>query len=573
MRAPILMLAWEIWRRNYKYACLAIAAIPGYLLFYWAIHSHVFSSNALGGISFPWMLLSLFWVVATFNYTEVNSEKGWTGFPCRLFVLPVPTVILVLLPMLLGAASVGLLCLVWLKFIFAPLGAAMPSGLAGWLAGWLVVDLACFQAIVWSLAGYRITRTVVLALAGFVLLIFEGCTYGLLLEHRGQTQIKDRAFWVGCLVLVYVGLALLAFVGAWYAVARQRRGGGRGRGRLKACAKRLVDWIIDALPGGKKPFASPLAAQFWFEWRQGGVFLPICAGCVLLLFLGPVSWLNRGTLDGGRTVGLLALILLMPIFLGFVIGKGFAKPDFWSMNHALKPFMAVRPLSAGEMVLTKMKVAALGTVVTWLLVLAAVPLWVALWVNPTTLKELSESEILERFQTFYSPLLRCVILALSVGAAMVLTWRGMVGSLWTGLSGRWTRMVGSAVLQGVVMVALLVALFHVDELPRSQYQTVAGWCGWALAVAVMVKLGAAVWSWDAVSRRHLSSKSVAKYLLVWAGGTLGLVSLVWLLFSPDFFSFFPVRWLKCALLLAALLAFPLARVGLAPLSLAQNRRQ
>lgn len=52
-----------------------------------------------------------------------------------------------------------------------------------------------------------------------------------------------------------------------------------------------------------------------------------------------------------------------------------------------------------------------------------------------------------------------------------------------------------------------------------------------------------------------------------------MVALVWLLFCPNLFFFSHLRWLKYLLILGALLAFPLARIGLAPLALAHNRRR
>ena len=76
MRAPVLMLAWEIWRRNCTYVCLALGTIPCYLLFYWAILSQVHAAGTRVGLSSLWMFFSLFWVLATFNYTEVNAGKG-----------------------------------------------------------------------------------------------------------------------------------------------------------------------------------------------------------------------------------------------------------------------------------------------------------------------------------------------------------------------------------------------------------------------------------------------------------------------------------------------------------------
>ena len=532
--------------------------------------------DTISGIICLWMVFSLFWVAAMFNYTETNPGKGWTGFPCRLFVLPVPTWVLVACPMLLGMASMALVVLAWVTLVFFPVIIAvvkpptMPPGaissllwLAGRWAGMLAVNLACFQAIVWSLAGFRVTRIVVLALAGLVGLICDGMTFGF---WAHQLEVQNRVVWEWVVLLAYVGLAGGAFLGAWYSVARQRRGGGRGRGRLKAWAKALMERIIDAWPRRSKPFASPLAAQCWLEWRQGGVLLPVSVGCLLLLIAGPISWLNQGAMNAGRVLMFLVEMLLMPVVLAFAIGKGFAKPDFWSMSLALKPFLAVRPLTAGEMVVAKMKVAALSTVITWLLVLVAIPLWWALWVDAGTLKAIFEWEIWEFVLPYYSPASRWAIAILSVAAAMIVTWRCMVGSLWVGLSGSWKDVVGSAGLNVMAVVAVLVAIPHLDGLSELQSQYVLKGVAWALAAAVMVKLWAGAFYWDKVSRRHLSPRLVTTCLLAWAGGTLCLAALAWLLGVY-------LLWVKYLFVLGALLGVPLARLGIAPLSLARNRNR
>ena len=90
MRAPVLMLAWEIWRRNAKYAWLSLGTIPCYLLFYLAVHSRIQGPGALGALSFLWMLFSLFWVMALFNYTENNPGKGWPAFRTGFLCCPFP---------------------------------------------------------------------------------------------------------------------------------------------------------------------------------------------------------------------------------------------------------------------------------------------------------------------------------------------------------------------------------------------------------------------------------------------------------------------------------------------------
>src|SRR5262249_58786003 len=93
---------------------------------------------------------------------------------------------------------------------------------------------------------------------------------------------------------------------------------------------------------------------------------------------------------------------------------------------------------------------------------------------------------------------------------------------------------------------------------------------------------AGVWSWDAARRRDLvTARTVWAYLAVWSAATACCATAAWLLCRPaegDAFAFpFSVliraAWLPYLLLLGCLLAVPLARIGLAPLSLASNRHR
>ena len=51
-------------------------------------------------------------------------------------------------------------------------------------------------------------------------------------------------------------------------------------------------------------------------------------------------------------------LFIMPILLAFPIGLGFGKPDFWSLDLTLSPFIATRPITAGQLLAAKMKSAA-----------------------------------------------------------------------------------------------------------------------------------------------------------------------------------------------------------------------
>jgi hypothetical protein len=98
---------------------------------------------------------------------------------------------------------------------------------------------------------------------------------------------------------------------------------------------------------------------------------------------------------------------------------------------------------------------------------------------------------------------------------------------------------------------------------------------WIVAGVVMAKFGLAAWSW-----RSIRACRVRQYLWLWIGGTLGLLSGAVLIWSDGTLSallmalgFPPIDSLRLAslLVLSALLTIPLARLGLAPTALADNR--
>src|SRR5688572_23193758 len=117
------MLIWELWRRNRK----AIGAAVGMAVCGLVLNSLFAAADETAAVRdrrltiiVLLMVASVLLVFAVFNYTEFNPQKEWTGFPYRLFALPVSTFVLFSLPLLLGLASVELLFWFWVKFVFAP---------------------------------------------------------------------------------------------------------------------------------------------------------------------------------------------------------------------------------------------------------------------------------------------------------------------------------------------------------------------------------------------------------------------------------------------------------------------
>ena len=256
----------------------------------------------------------------------------------------------------------------------------------------------------------------------------------------------------------------------------------------------------------------------------------------------------------------------MPIVLAIPVGMAFGRPTFWSDDLSLPAFVAVRPLADEEIVALKLKVAAASAAVSWLLVLAFLGVWLSLWGNVDGV-----SQIAMQLWAFHGRSIAPVygIAALGVIAGTLLTWRFLVIRLWSGLSG--SRPLFIASVMSVVMAVIVWMVFDGSRLP--------GWVlddparltivVWILAVATIAKYWMAVYSW-----RNLPARYARRYLLAWGAATTCLLAFglaFWgvarIYVALDIYRF------QGLMILVALLAVPIARLGLAPSRLARNRHR
>jgi hypothetical protein len=549
MCSPITALTWEIWQRGRSSAAVVIACLAAGALLNWIIPdpNHALFSTAFGFL----MVLSFGFLLGLLNCTEFNSTRDWNGFPYRLFVLPVPTWQLVAVPMLLGLIVVESLYFAWIKLVWTHEQIVMPE----WFAVVLGAYLTYYQMTLWSLSGFRILRTMVLGIGGVsgILVAF--------LPAFGKFY-QDPSPWLSEKRLIPIVLTTIpvAFIVAWIAVSRQRHSGGRRRNRVKA----LVEWLTDHWPRRTKNFPSPAAAQFWYEWRRAGLLLPASMAFALIVMFAPLSSVNRD--DPQFTINTLCWLFGTPVVLGFLIGKGFIKPDFMATNLAIPTFLAVRPIPAGEFVIAKLKVAARSVAITWLLVITFLCLWLPLWANTTEL-----NRHMNQFKFFY-PHSWQIIAALLVCGFVLLTWRGMVSGLWLGLSGKRLYYAGSICLQIIVPVILSTVLgIFSDDIDRAidnhHVRTASitlNVVGGLLALAIVVKVWFAALSW-----RKISVRRTRQYLLIWAMATAVLVILA-ILARPPMGDFYRADRLY---ILGALWLVPFARIGAAPFFFEKNRHR
>jgi hypothetical protein len=152
---------------------------------------------------------------------------------------------------------------------------------------------------------------------------------------------------------------------------------------------------------------------------------------------------------------------------------------------------------------------------------------------------------------------------------MFLTWRFLVSRLWSGLSGMRPLFVGPIV--AMVMLVFAGLAFNAGRLPGWLLEDPARLVPfvWMAAGAVIAKYWIAAYAWRSVSSRYARS-----YLVIWLLATLSSLALGVVLWSVlRIYLPLDVDRSRSLVILLALIAVPLARMGLAPFRLARNRHR
>ena len=537
MRSPTAALLWEIWRKH-RWTITAVAL----LTFLGRVVAFFERRQAAAGGDPPPLtdlcaMLAFLLLFSVFNYTD-SASRGLGQFPRRLFTLPVSTLRLVAVPMLAAIASVEILYLFWMtplsrdestNALFVPL----------LLAAWMVFYLTAL----WMLERTGSLRLIILGIIATIVL-----TIGLLPSPAEPV-----------LMVMVAGGELIAFLLAWRHVARLRSGSSGSVPALES----LGDRVRIARAPWRKPFTSPAAAHFWFEWRSSGLVLPALVSGQLLFLIMPISFVRS---EAGDTLGLFFFALAAPIALAIPVGVAFSKPTFWSEDLRMPSFVAVRPISAEDLVAIKLQVAALSAALAWLTLLIFLAVWLSFWANLD-----SVSRLAIQVWAFHDQSVTAVygIAALIAIAGMFVTWACLVCPMWIGLSG--IRSLFVAMVAAIVLLASGAFVFLTDGWTSwlIDHPTRFALVAWTLAIAVIVKFWLAAYAWRGAISRYLRV-----YLPIWLAATASLVALG-LVIVGIVRIYLPVdgERLQSVAVLLALLGMPLARIGLAPSSLARNRHR
>ncbi len=540
-----LAIAWEF-RQRHRWGLIALGC---YLAALAIIKLLILGSGRRINLDSPesFAFVVVIPMTATFTYFVAVFTFGLEGdlaarqsiYPPRMFTRPVTTAALAGWPMLYGCTAVAILWTATRLLTVWPSDIEIPSVWPAFLAASL---LAWTQALTWMpypLPGLRIVITV-LWLAAIDSIVV------LALSYQAHESI---------MVAILVPQAPLAYFTARYAVSRARRGDVPDwRGTLAWLSR-----IADVLTRRRHNFPSPARAQTWLEWRLHGRSLPVWIAILLPLELALL-------LVTGDTPSLvftvLVVVLVTPPFMAvFTAASVHGSNPSVSDSHGLSPFIATKPLTTAALAAAKLKATIWSTVVTWALVLAAIPLaleWTHRW-------PMVVDRIRERAESIGTP--RTTLLLLLILSGLILwTWKQLVQSLYIGLSGR------EQLIKGRLFVTLAI-LFLIGPIVQLVVDNKgvqrALWDALPLILAILVGVKMLVAGWIATRlclNRVLSDRTLVIGAAGWCSVVLGLyVVFAWWIDTP----FFP----RYVLLLLAILGVPLARLSAAPLAMAWNRHR
>jgi hypothetical protein len=543
MWSPAIAIAWQLWNRHrlglsISVVCLVlmIGVYPPLLRALPTVHSLVISL-------IPPALVFVYVANLLVFADELGSLSS--GYPRRMFTLPVTTGTLVGWPMLIATVTLGSLWLVVGSLIYYPSGYRPPL-LLPMLA--IAVAIAWCQVVAWSPIKSYMVR-IYAAILGFLVLL------GVPAYLLAQNQVSHS-------VLTALGpLELpLLFGAALLAVRQDRRGDDWSFG-----VDRVVDRFWTAIERPFRPahnFRSSSAAQLWYELRCHRLMLM----GVMYFVLGSVSVMYL-FVPQGKTLAFrigMGSILAMPFLMSGSQGASLGRMrPVWSRQRGFITFLAVRPITTGEMLEAKYRIAARCAVRIWLLTLATAAVLVLVKRQAADVWGLLRS-----FVRLWPDSSGVAILALAIVLAPLYIWKMFTDNLVPTLTGRRWLADGSVFLSVIMLMSLIAAGLWFPLHPEYSPWLLSVLI-WGAAVLVLIKFIVAFLACRvAIDRGLLEVRSVVRLCAAWA--VMAALTLTLVVLARPAASLpapFPV------VLLASLAILPLARFALAPLALDWNRRR
>lgn len=536
MTSPALAIGGMLVRRHRW----GLAAVAGPLALAVAATAVVPAATAeVVGLAWVLLMLGVCYVAAVFAFGfDTDVAGAGSCYPGRMFTLPVRTVELAGWPVAFGAAAVAGLWLAAAGLLFRPWGYDVPLA---WPALMVAAQFVWLQALLWWPFGLPWVRVLVGILIGHA-----PATAAIYLLQTGSAPGD---------VLTVEAVALAAGVGAAYAGVAQARWG----------VAPTWDWVTrigGAAAAGRRDlggFGSVAKAQAWYEWRRHGYVLPALVAGMMPVILLPL-FLAEGEPKSVATI--LGLALGAPVYFAGMAGTTVGKHNPWVRDYYGVPsFTATRPVTTAGLLAGMLRGAARTTLIAW--VVAAAMITAAVFLS-------GADELIGRLGRAWLDARPTAEVAGAVAAVaallLLLTWKRLVENLLIGLTGREWVIKGS--LFGGLFVSCNLAVFGLWFFIHPEYHHYAReWGPWLLAAAVGLKLLLAAVAVRALRRKRLvADRTLAALAGVWlaVAATLGAL-FAWVV--PG--EVVPAH----SVVMAAVLATPLARLSTMPLALDWNRHR
>jgi len=540
MHSPILALAWEFWGRH-RWGLAGVAALVVAFVVVCAIAP---LTQQMASVHSLWFVMGLCYVVGIFAYGfEGRLETAESGFPVRLYVLPVRTWVLVGWPMVQGMLIAVLLWLAWERFVLWPSGVKTAS----WWTAMLAAGVAVSQALVWLPFGLPWLRLLV---AIVVLTVMARAPVFIALIGNETVTSANEGVVLNAVASTLIPIAYLA---AWVGVSRARCG-------------ESPDWLrifrtlhLNSLSRRKRPpFASAMQSQVWYEWRLRGVGYVMTVACVLALLLGLAVVLHHKI---GWELNDSVLFLVIPLLIAPLWGLYSGASGKAIRSAQLTTFAATRPMTNTAIVGAKFRAAGRAALFAWAIVIITTAIWVAYCGGYRNLGRMWDTLVHRHGHD--RVVVSCALFAIG---AVLMTWRALAIGQWAGLTGRvWVMNAQPIVFAFITLQGLYETAMWNVNVPRRE--RILELLPWILTTLIALKLMLAAVSLRTLHRRgELAARTIAWILVCWCVVATTLAGvLIWLVPSEIVRPRTVVMWV--------ILFVPLARLSVAPLALAWNRHR
>lgn len=541
MRSAAEALTWEIWARHRWWllggcAYFVLVTVICHLLPEGATYLVVRGYFVVPLMMAPLGLIAVFVCGA---HADLSSSESL--FPQRMFHLPLSTGTLVGSSMFLGVSTMFLVCV---GLITLALHTIQPEFPVLWPALLATACLVWLQALAWAPFGIPFLRVAVgIPLVGLVL------TLPALAELIGLPRIV--------LVPVLAAQIPLAYRVATWGLVRARQGDSPDWSRV-------IDWTRNLFGKdrvGERAFCTASQAQRWLEWRRNGMGLTggVLFSAPFIIMLSSITSV-RSELPALAWFFSPLCILAVPVAAALSAGAEFGLFRVSPRESGPCAFLATRPMSSTDFVLSKLSAALRAVAVCYAVALPAFLL--------ATLLTGWRHKLLDGLLCLSGG---SVIGAIGIALLILLmlpalAWKFTVENMFVGLCGR--KWVTSVAIPGLATAFWLLPalgwwIWHQPELLRFLIQAAP----WLLVFLVAAKLLLVVLVYRALRRSLLVEPIVARRAAtVWLAAVILLCGLgLWLI--PVGFMAWP------SVICSAILAVPLVRIGLAPLALAWNRHR